>query len=83
MYSTREAAEKINALKLFPANVKPLNYRGVARLCKLGKMPGAYGVRGYWCVPKEAIEKFAKATRDARNTTVPRPRKIVRKKKEA
>ncbi len=82
MYSTREAAEEINKLNLFPSNVKPLNYRSVSRLCKLGRFPDAYGVRGYWCIPKASLAEFVKATREARKTTKPRKGNMQRKKKE-
>jgi hypothetical protein len=61
IFTTREAAEYITA-KVLPSASKPLTPRSVARMCKLGRVDGAYMAQGDWCVPQNALDTFVEKT---------------------
>lgn len=79
LFTTREAADEINKAEIMPSSAKPLNQRGVARLCKLGHMVGAYLVQGDWCIPQTAINSFIDAIKNNSIGRAP----YSRKKKDA
>lgn len=79
VHTAKEVAEMLN-VRLLPASAKPLTERSIARLCKLGKLPGAYMALGDWCIPVDGVEHFIEETRGNTNG---RPRKMRNKKSAA
>lgn len=55
--STVEAAKLVSE-RLLPASVPPRTSRSISRLCKEGKIEGAYRAYGDWCIPLKGLEKF-------------------------
>lgn len=64
--TAKEVAEIITA-RLMPEKAKPLTERGVARLCKLGRLTDAYMVFGDWCIPRKSVDEFIEGA--LKNTT--------------
>lgn len=78
IHTAKEVAEIVTS-RILPSSAKPLTERSIARLCKLGRIPGAYMAQGDWCIPADAMENFIVATLNNNNGRPPR----TRKKKEA
>ncbi len=79
LYTTREVANIIAKAKILPSAAKPLSQRSVARLCKRGKLPGAYLVQGDWCIPDTAVNTFIKHTKGDTNGRPPRSKQSKKK----
>lgn len=75
LFTTREVAEQIAEAKILPNAAKPLSQRSIARLCKRGRLPGAYLVQGDWCIPQEAVTAFIDQTRGDTHGRPPRKKK--------
>lgn len=78
IHTAKEVAEIVTS-RILPSSAKPLSERSIARLCKLGRIAGAYMAQGDWCIPSDAMENFIQTTLSNNNGRPPR----TRRKKEA
>jgi hypothetical protein len=74
IFNTAAAAEYITK-HLLPAAAKPLTTRSVARFASLGKIPGAYMMKGEWCFSLQSMENYVQSVLGAKGRAPYRKRK--------